>query len=309
MLDLLESFATVVECTSLNQAAKRLNISQPALSRQISRLEQDLGVELFLRNGKRLELTKAGRITYDFALDIRTRQLGFMRSLAAYKAESQANVTIGASLTTLQTTLPFFVSIFKDHMPKAQLKTVTGKTHEIISLIKEQEVDFGIVADEIREHGLVSIPLLSDHLMLVVPSNHEWYDLQDWTMAHLNGLPMLLFSNGTWYRKLIDDLFRRYRIMPDIRMEIDSFEAIVRLLHTCEAATLLPKSYLREEWISNSGLRTVYLQELEQTERITSLVYSEQASFSNEVKQFLLDAALYSNWSERNNDAKRIINE
>lgn len=296
MLDLLESFATVVECSSLNKAAKQLNISQPALSRQVSRLEQELGIELFNRNGKRLELTRAGRMTYEFALDIRTRQLGFLKSISAYKTEGQPHVTLGASLTTLQTTLPLFVSIFKGQIPDVQLKTVTGKTHEIISFIREQQVDFGIVADAIREPGLVSIPLLSDHLMLVVPSTHEKYDQKEWSMSQLNALPMLLFSNGTWYRKLIDDLFRRYRIMPDIRMEIDSFEAIVRLLSICEAATLLPKSYLRDEWMINSGLRAVYLQELEQTERVTSLVYSDQAVFSGAIKRFMADASSQSDW-------------
>ena len=296
MLDLLESFATVVEYPSLNQASKRLNISQPALSRQISRLEQEVGVELFLRSGKRLELTRVGRITYEFALNVRARQLDFLKSIAEYKAEGQSNVTIGASLTTLQTTLPLFVSIFKTQLPEAQLKTITGKTHEIVSLIRDQQVDFGIVGDAIREQGLISIPLLYDHLMLVIPNNHELVEREEWKMNHLDGLPMILFSNGTWYRKLIDDLFRRYRVMPDIRMEIDSFEAIIRLLSTCEAAALLPKSYLREEWLSNSGLRSVYMTELEQTERITSLVYSEQATLSESLKQFMNDAAIRQDW-------------
>ncbi|MDK8183958.1 LysR family transcriptional regulator [Paenibacillus sp. UMB4589-SE434] len=296
MLDLLEAFATVVEHTSLNQAAKRLNISQPALSRQVSRLEEELNVELFARHGKRLELTRVGQMTYDFALDIRSRQLSFMKSITAYKTEGQTNVTIGASLTTLQTTLPLFVSMFKEQYPDAQLKAVTGKTHEIVSYVRNKKVDFGIVGDAIREQGLVSIPLLSDHLMLVLPSSHELTRVKDWTMSHLNGVPMLLFSNGTWYRKLIDDLFRRYRIMPDIRMEIDSFEAIGRLLATCEATALLPKSYLRPEWLLDNRLIAVHLKELEQTERVTSLVYAEQAMLTESVRKFIAEAVIRSEW-------------
>ncbi|WP_028546934.1 LysR family transcriptional regulator [Paenibacillus taiwanensis] len=296
MLDLLEAFATVVEHTSLNQAAKRLNISQPALSRQVSRLEEELNVELFARHGKRLELTRVGQMTYDFALDIRSRQLSFMKSITAYKTEGQTNVTIGASLTTLQTTLPLFVSMFKEQYPDAQLKAVTGKTHEIVSYVRDKKVDFGIVGDAIREQGLVSIPLLSDHLMLVLPSSHELTQVKHWTMSHLNGVPMLLFSNGTWYRKLIDDLFRRYRIMPDIRMEIDSFEAIGRLLFTCEATALLPKSYLRPEWLRDNNLIAVHLKELEQTERVTSLVYAEQAMLTESVRKFIAEAVIRSEW-------------
>ncbi|MBN3525526.1 LysR family transcriptional regulator [Paenibacillus apiarius] len=291
MLDLLESFASVVELTSLNQASKRLNISQPALSRQIAKLEAELGVELFIRHGKRLELTRVGQLTYEFALDIRNRQLDFLKSIADYKAEGHATVTIGASLTTLQTTLPLFVSLYVKKHPEANLKAVTGKTHEIVSRVREQSVDLGLVADAIREPGLICIPLFADHLQLVLPQNHELAGCRDWSMARLNGLPMLLFSKGTWYRKLIDDLFRRYRIMPDIRMEIDSFEAIVRLLSTSHAAALLPKSYLRPEWLQDNKLVAIHLKELKQTERITSIVYSEQAALSHAAKRFIEETA------------------
>lgn len=287
MLDLLESFAAVVELTSLNQAAKRLNISQPALSRQVAKLEEELGVELFIRNGKRLELTRVGQLTYEFAIDIRNRQLGFLKSIASFKAEGQSSITIGASLTTLQTTLPLFISSFVEKHPDARLKAVTGKTHEIISLVREQTIDLGIVADAIREPGLMCIPLFADHLQLVLPRRHPLASIRNWTMSRLDGLPMLLFSKGTWYRKLIDDLFRRYRIMPDIRMEIDSFEAIVRLLTTCHAAALLPRSYLRLEWLKDNDLIAVPLKELKQTERVTSIVYGEQALLSPVATQFI----------------------
>ncbi|SDF95832.1 MULTISPECIES: LysR family transcriptional regulator [unclassified Paenibacillus] len=287
MLDLLESFAAVVELTSLNQAAKRLNISQPALSRQVAKLEEELGVELFIRNGKRLELTRVGQLTYEFAIDIRNRQLGFLKSIASFKAEGQSSITIGASLTTLQTTLPLFISSFVEKHPDARLKAVTGKTHEIISLVREQSIDLGIVADAIREPGLMCIPLFADHLQLVLPRRHPLASIRNWTMSRLDGLPMLLFSKGTWYRKLIDDLFRRYRIMPDIHMEIDSFEAIVRLLTTCHAAALLPRSYLRLEWLKDNDLIAVPLKELKQTERVTSIVYGEQALLSPVATQFI----------------------
>lgn len=287
MLDLLESFAAVVELTSLNQAAKRLNISQPALSRQVAKLEEELGVELFIRNGKRLELTRVGQITYEFAIDIRNRQLDFLKSIASFKAEGQSSITIGASLTTLQTTLPLFISSFVEKHPDAKLKAVTGKTHEIISLVREQSIDLGIVADAIREPGLMCIPLFADHLQLVLPRRHPLASIRNWTMSRLDGLPMLLFSKGNWYRKLIDDLFRRYRIMPDIRMEIDSFEAIVRLLSTCHAAALLPRSYLRLEWLKDNDLIAVPLKELKQTERVTSIVYGEQALLSPIAMQFV----------------------
>ncbi|MNN60661.1 DNA-binding transcriptional regulator CynR [compost metagenome] len=108
-------------------------------------------------------------------------------------------------------------------------------------------------------------------------------------MEHLNGLSMIIFSKGTWYRKLIDDLFGRYSIIPDIRMEIDSFEAIVRLLPTCRAAALLPKSYLRKQLLRDNDLISIPMKELEQTERETCLIYGDKSELSVETKEWITE--------------------
>ncbi|MDF2661790.1 MAG: transcriptional regulator-like protein, partial [Paenibacillus sp.] len=70
MLPNLDAFAAVVEHKSLNRAAQTLNISQPALSRKVAQLEEELGVLLFDRKGKKLELTRLGQICYEYALEV-----------------------------------------------------------------------------------------------------------------------------------------------------------------------------------------------------------------------------------------------
>jgi DNA-binding transcriptional LysR family regulator len=99
-------------------------------------------------------------------------------------------------------------------------------------------------------------------------------------MDHLSRLPMILFSKGTWYRRMTDELFQRCGVDPDVRMEIDSFEAIVRLLPTIKAAALLPKSYLRPELLNGGGLVSLHIKELEQTQRTTCLIYQSSGGLS-----------------------------
>lgn len=112
-------------------------------------------------------------------------------------------------------------------------------------------------------------------------------------MKDLNELPMILFSKGTWYRILMDELFNRFTIFPNVQMEIDSFEAIIRLVSTCKTATLLPKSYLREDLIQNNELILRQLQELEQTKRTTSLIYSDHSADNAESMKFVAQAIKY----------------
>jgi DNA-binding transcriptional LysR family regulator len=91
----MDVFAIVVEHASLNKASQVLNISQPALSRKIMRLEEDLGVELFTRKGKRLELTRVGQLCYEHALELRQLERKFQQAIQEFKsAGKQSTITI-----------------------------------------------------------------------------------------------------------------------------------------------------------------------------------------------------------------------
>jgi|HigsolmetaAR203D_1030402.scaffolds.fasta_scaffold00004_36 DNA-binding transcriptional LysR family regulator len=273
MNEWIEMFASVVEHSSINRASQALNISQPALSRKLKKLEQTLGVQLFVRLGKRLELTAAGKMTYQYALQLRELHKRYIRELMQYQSTTRKAVTISASLTTLQSSLPDLISLFIQHDPALDIQTITGKTHEVVTFVREQRAHLGLVASRIEEPGMACVPLFDDHLMLVVPSDHPLTRETPLTVAALHGVPMILFSKGTWYRILVDELFTKYRIVPEIKMEIDSFEAIIRLTSTCNAVTLLPNSYLRPQLLRDNGLTALNVRELEQTIRTTSLIY------------------------------------
>ncbi|ETT32558.1 LysR family transcriptional regulator [Paenibacillus sp. FSL R7-0204] len=280
MYDDLDAFAAVVEHSSLNRASRQLNLSQPALSRKISKLEERLGVALFNRFGKRLELTEVGRLTYTYALEQRQQRSKFLEALSKFKEGEPQLVTLGASLTTLQTTLPPLVKAYTEKYPAAELKLITGKTHEMVTAVSEGKCDVAIIASQVQEPGLRCIPLFEDQLRLVVSEQHPLTLTPRLTMEHLSRLPMILFSKGTWYRRTTDDLFQRCGVDPDVRMEIDSFEAIVRLLPTIKAAALLPNSYLRPELLNGGGLVSLHIKELEQTQRTTCLIYQSSGGLS-----------------------------
>ena len=276
MLPHLDVFAAVVEHKSLNRAAQALNISQPALSRKIRQLEDELGVLLFARKGKRLELTRIGQICYEYAIEARESERKLLQRIAEYRTSGKSSITIGASLTTLQSTLPDLVALYTSRRPDTDIKAITGKTHEIVALVQEKKVDLGLVASLIDTPGLNCVPLFDDHLCLVLPLSHSWVEKSEVHIGELKGLPMILFSKGTWYRVMMDELFHRYAVYPDVKMEIDSFEAILRLVSTCNTATLLPKSYLRESVLDNNDLVMRSIPELEETKRTTSLLYGNK---------------------------------
>ncbi|MEF3307046.1 LysR family transcriptional regulator [Paenibacillus sp. GYB003] len=285
----MDVFADVVEHGSLNRAAQALNISQPALSRKIAQLEEELGILLFDRKGKKLELTRLGQIAYEYAVEMREMERKLLQRIAEHHS-SFKSITIGASLTTLQSTLPDLIALYTRDFPETDIKAITGKTHEIVSLVKENKVDLGLVASKIDNPDLTCIPLFDDHLCLVLPANHRWVDKPGIEIGELRELPMILFSKGTWYRILMDELFHRYTVYPDVKMEIDSFEAILRLVSTCNVATLLPKSYLRPSVLDNNGLVLRNIPELQETTRTTSLLFGRESSLNASTRGWIRKA-------------------
>lgn len=287
-MELIDVFATVVEQQSLNKASQLLNVSQPALSRKIMRLEEELGIQLFIRKGKRLELTRAGEVCYEFALEQKRLERRLHEKLQTFKTNVKpASIVIGASLTTLQSTLPDLITIYTREYPNTDIKAVTGKTHEIVPLIKEKRVDIGLVASMIEDPSIVCVPLFDDPLCLVLPEGHPFADKEELFIQDLHELPMILFSRGTWYRVLMDEMFHRCGVHPDVKMEIDSFEAITRLVSTCKTATLLPESYLRRNLIEDNELTVRFIPELEQTKRTTSLLFTEEAVLEPSIRRFI----------------------
>ncbi|WP_168122973.1 LysR family transcriptional regulator [Paenibacillus sp. HB172176] len=284
MYEELHVFRVIVEQSSMNKAAGLLNLSQPALSRKLSKLEGELGVELFRRIGKRLELTRIGQLTYEYALELRELHSQYLQTAAEFTTSGRSMLTIGASLTTLQTTLPDVIQSLTSAHPEFDIKAITGKTHEIIGYVREHKVDLGIIASSIDDPTLRCVPLFDDNLLLVLPRSLMITDKGTLNIEDLNGMPMILFSKGTWYRILTDELFDTYKLSPDVRMEIDSFEAILRLLHTCRSATLLPKSYMREQLIIDNELIAVPIKELQNAKRTTSLIHAAPDTLSPSVR-------------------------
>jgi len=275
MYDRLQVLAAVVEHHSVNKASQALNISQPALSRKIAALEEELGVKLFHRRGKRLELTRVGQISYEFAVEMRQVTGRFLQALNDFKSANRGRLTIGASLTTLQSTLPDLIAAFTKHAPDVDIHMVTGKTHEIVTLVKEKKCDVGLVASSVDAPDIECVPLFEDHLALVLPEYHPLVAKSDLGIHDLEQLPMILFSQGTWYRVLTDELLARSNVVPDVKMEIDSFEVIVRLVSTCKLATLLPQSYLRSSLQNDNAVVVRRIPDISDATRTTSLVYAK----------------------------------
>lgn len=290
----MKLLVALVEQQSLNKAATILNVTQPALSRQLQNMEEKWNVTLFHRKGKRLELTRAGQVAYEYAKRFIDLESQFQNSMESFrKNTSSGKITIGASLTTLQATLPHLISLYMQAFPNADFQVITGKTHEVVDWVEQKRVDLGVLASVTSQPSLTCIPLFQDHLSLIVPSKNKTgftFEEEEAGIHQLNALPMVLFSKGTWYRTMLDHVFMQNGIYPDVKMEIDSFEAIVRMVDTGVVCSLLPHSYVRQISGYSAGLQVIDLPELSSATRTTSIIYPANERLSSSAESFILKA-------------------
>ncbi len=163
----LEYFVQVAELGSFSKAAVVLDIAQPALSRQVRSLETELHQQLFLRNGRGVALTDAGKRLFDHSVAVLQLMAHAREDLGASRDEPVGRVTIGLPPSIgRQLTLPL-IDRFKKQLPAARLAIVEGLSTHIVEWVTTGRIDIGLVYNPEAQPGLEITPLLQEPLGLV----------------------------------------------------------------------------------------------------------------------------------------------
>ena len=236
----LEAFVTVVDCDTVTDAAQKLHIAQPALSRYIHNLEQELGQTLFDHHGRRLHLTPFGQWTYD-----KVRHILDEASVFRHGNMGQS-WHLGASLTTLTTFLPEVIHLFRDLSPETEIHIEAGLSADIFDLVGSGRVEVGLVSDANSQAYYHVISLFTDPLWGLCPADHSWPKTQVISVQQVDGQPLILMTPRTLLHTDLDALFRSHAVIPDICMEINNVEVIQQMVAAGLGCTILPRSVCRE---------------------------------------------------------------
>ncbi len=165
----LKYFVTVAEELNFRRAAEKLYIQQPPLSRQIRQLETELGVELFHRTKRSVSLTEAGQALLNEA---RLTLAQAQRAVNAAQQTQTNKLTIGFSLCAFDRVLPEIITTFRQQYPENRINlTEMSKEKQIQALFKNQ-IDIGFCYAPITQPELASLTILSEPLVVVLPSDH-----------------------------------------------------------------------------------------------------------------------------------------
>lgn len=211
---------TVRRNFNLTEAANALFTSQSGVSKHIKDLEDELGVELFIRRGKRLTgLTEPGKELAVMVERMLLEAANIKRLADQFSQKDEGRLTIATTHTQARYVLPPVVTRFKQEFPKVHLVLLQGNPEEIVELLNSGEADVGI-ATEALEAGsnLASFPFYSWHHAVVVPTGHPLLAQEKPTLEAVAEYPVITYHEGFTGRGRIDQTFAQAGLSPDVVM-------------------------------------------------------------------------------------------
>jgi LysR family cys regulon transcriptional activator len=209
---------TVRHKFNLTDAANALFTSQSGVSKHIRDLEQELGVEIFIRRGKRLlGLTEPGKEVLELANRMLVDADNLSRIAANFARGDEGTLTIATTHTQARYTLPSVIAKFKQSFPNVRLSLQQANPKDLPEILLEGDTDIAIATDTLEHHpGILAFPYHTWDHSIVVPHNHPLSAKSSVTLTELAEWPIITYDDGLTGRLRIDKAFEAAGLTPDI---------------------------------------------------------------------------------------------
>jgi LysR family transcriptional regulator, transcriptional activator of the cysJI operon len=232
----LHVFYTVACRLSFTKAAEELFITQPAITKHIRLLEQQLNTRLFERRGNSIALTESGQILWQYSKKIKVLYDLAAQDIAALAGMNKGQLHIGASTTIAQYVLPGILAAFRKAYPDITLELITGNTEQIEQAMLSSAIDLGFIEGHTKNRQIKYLPFLNDEIVLVVHATHELAKYRELELADLYKASFVMREQGSGTLEIIRLALKKAGLKWQqlaIEQYLDSTEAIKSyLLHS-----------------------------------------------------------------------------
>ncbi|MBY4599367.1 CysB family HTH-type transcriptional regulator [Ottowia caeni] len=232
----LRSVREAVRCGfNLTDVADALHTSQPGVSRQIRELEDELGIEIFVRAGKRLTgLTPPGAALLPVVERLLLESENLKRVGDDFSSSMEGQLSIAATHSQARYALPLVVRDFRARYPDVALHLHQGSPRQVAAMLMSGEADIGVATEALTNHeSLLTLPCYRWSHSVILPENHPLLSApQPLTLQALTEHPIITYDQGYTGRSHIDDAFQRAGLMPRIvltAMDADVIKTYVEL--------------------------------------------------------------------------------
>lgn len=250
----LKVFHTVASRLSFTKASEELNISQPAVTKHIKELENQLNTKLFDRRGTSIQLTGSGTILYKYAEKIRNIYRDLEFEIHQLSSEHKGKLIIGASTTVAQYILPEILAKFHSYYRDIKIELLTYNTEVISTLLKEGKIDLGIIEGESQSSYFDYEVFKADEIVLVAKANHLLVN-KTLNLKDLYTIDLIFREQGSGTQEFIQNRIKEKGIdieKLNVIMQLGSSESIKNYLLHSDCMAFLSVSTILNELKNNT---------------------------------------------------------
>lgn len=253
----LKYFATVAKTRHFGHAAEQCFVSQPTLSGQIKKLEEELGVVLFERTKRNVMLTSVGERMLQHAQTI-LNEADHIQALAiAHEDPLAGELRIGVLPTISPYLMPLVLMPMHRQYPQIKLALREEVTDNLLQRLHDNELDTALIATPVTDTDLQVIPLFREPFWFVHPRKHPLYTQDEITQADLQNIDLLLLSDAHCLTQQVLQVCAQAQRpepthLPDLRAE--SLETLLQLVGSGLGCTLVPALAIRGAWMTDTGV-------------------------------------------------------
>ncbi len=242
----LRYFVAVAETENVSRAAIRLHVSQPALSRQIRDLEDELGFALLERSAKSVRLTEAGRVFLTECREVLKRLEDGIKAARTMATGSRAELHVGYAPTLTVRLLPPSLRAFQALMPTARVKLHDLSTEEMLAGLRAGELHLALTVHPAAGvmRGLRFEKLVTDPLRLAVAPTHALGRRRSVSLADLVSQPLVIYSRIEYpeYYEMVSSFFAAIKAHPRVAEEHDGVSSLISAVETGCGVAIVPNS-------------------------------------------------------------------
>ena len=282
----LQVFHAVATTGSFSRAARELlHISQPAVSKHVQALEEELGVSLLQRMGKRVILTEAGQIVQHYAEQVRGFAHETQRALRELQGLQRGTLRLGASSTPGIYLLPPVLAVFVQRYPGITLELEIANSQQVIDGILARQWDLGMIGIPLEHPHLHVQPYWRDTLVLIVPPHHRLATRPDVTLADLVGETWIFREAGSASGQVVARVLNTAHLVQDHTLILQGSEGVKRAVMAGLGIAMVSRCAVTLE-VQQDVLRVVPITDV-QAERDLCLMWRHDSHLPIAVRAFL----------------------
>lgn len=254
----LRAFKAVVELANFHRAAEALNISQPALSRRIQKLEATIGAPLLERTTRQVHLTALGNELVpmvDRMLEEFDSSLFSSKSLLP--SSRQMLLPIACLPTIAYSMMPRAIERFREVYPRVRFRILDVRSVDVCQAVARGDVEFGLNLGAVSELGLEFMPLLSDPFDLVMNRAHPLAEINELVWEHLQDYPLIANHRLSGNRAFLDSTLARSKLAMNWSYEVTKFSTALGMIEVGLGVSVMPRSTLPKGCHTNLVVRPI----------------------------------------------------